>query len=259
MTKLFEKTDHEIDQFKEDIEFQSRYVWSEEDHILNDDSDGIENEWKSSRLKVVYKTFENEYNSHVDKGIYFYGCPYEIYQSTFNERMKKFLSRHDDHRLIDFIESEFESGAFLFKRPYVSSERMKKIQSSLRRRYEFLLDKVNEEGYELILLENDTVKIDKKNNNLIFEDDISESWNNKERIIALYHLGVLDYLKNQEELTTVNKIAKAIKSFTGINQSTIQSYINPIFNSYAAQEKSALNDQNQVKHVADFIDKHIRN
>lgn len=262
MKKLFEKTDYEIELFRDDASFESANHWVDEKHYLKDDSEEIEKEWINNRLKIVHSTFEKEYDSYVKKRKYFYGCPHELYLETFKERLSLHLSKHEDYTLITFIESEFKDGVFLFNRPYVSSEKMQKIQASLRKRYEFLVERAQEEKYNIILLENDKVQINKIVKNTLIDDedlieDISGEFTLKERIIALHHLGVLKYLYNNEEINSVNQVAKAVRSFTGFNYKSIQSFINPIFNQETDQSKSALNKIDQVKNVQKHLDNYV--
>ena len=262
MSTLFKKTDHEIELFREDAACMSEHSWSDEKHIIKDNSEEIERLWLDDRLKIVHSTFRKEYDSHVKKGKYFYGCPHELYLETFKERLSSHLSKHEDYTLITFIESEFKDGVFLFNRPYVSSEKMQKIQASLRKRYEFLVERAQEEKYNIILLENDKVQINKIVKNTLIDDedlieDNSGTFEIRERIIALHKLGILNYLYNHPEITSVLRIAKAIRSFTGFNFNTVQSYINPIFHTYANQSNSALKDKDQVEEIQKHLDNHV--
>jgi len=262
MEELFEKTDYEIELFRDDAAYESAHVWTNEKHYIRDDAGEIEEDWINNRLKIVHSTFEKEYDSYVKKRKYFYGCPHELYLETFKERLSLHLSKHEDYTLITFIESEFKDGVFLFNRPYVSSEKMQKIQASLRKRYEFLVERAQEEKYNIILLENDKVQINKiVKNTLIDDDDLIEdnsgAFEIKERIIVLYKLGILDYLYNHPEIDSVSRIAKAVKSFTGFNYTTVQPYINPIFNKYTDQSKSALKDKSQVEEIQKHLDNHV--
>ena len=88
-------------------------------------------------------------------------------------------------------------------------------------------------------------------------EDNSGTFDIRERIIALHKLGILDYLYNHPEIDSVLRIAKAIKSFTGFNYTTVQSYINPILNKYADQSKSALKDKSQVEEIQKHLDNHV--
>ena len=262
MSTLFKKTDHEIELFREDAACMSEHSWSDEKHIIKDNSEEIERLWLDDRLKIVHSTFRKEYDSHVKKGKYFYGCPHELYLETFNKRLSSHLSKHKDYTLITFIESEFKDGVFLFNRSYVSYEKMQKIQASLRKRFEFLVERAQEEKYNIILLENDNVQIKKiVKKNLIDDDDliedISGEFTLKERVIALHNLGVLKYLYNNAEINSVNQVAKAVRSFTGFNYRSIQPLINPIFNKEVDQSNSAINNIKQVENVQKHLDNYV--
>jgi hypothetical protein len=65
-----------------------------------------------------------------------------------------------------------------------------------------------------------------------------------ERIVFMQELGILDYLsiKMNKELHnfSANKLAEIVSTFSGISQSTAQSYLNPIFSKGVDQQKSPL-------------------
>ena len=74
-----------------------------------------------------------------------------------------------------------------------------------------------------------------------------------EKIIFMRELGILDYLKKQQPFnTSINKLAEVISAFTGINQTTAQSYLNPIFSKGVDQSKSPLSEKN-LKAVAEKL------
>ncbi|MDB9755187.1 hypothetical protein OAB20_02720 [Winogradskyella sp.] len=262
MRTLFKETDHAIELFREVAACKDEHSWSEEEHIIKDNSEEIKQQWVDDRLKIVHSTFEKEYDSYVENREYFYGCPHELYLETYDQRLSSHLSKHEDYTVITFIESEFKDGVFLFNRSNVSYEKMQKIQASLRKRFEFLVEKAREEHYNVILSENDKVKIEQiVKNNLIDDDDLIEdnsgTFDIRERIIALHKLGILDYLYNHREIDSVLRIAKAIKSFTGFNYTTVQSYINPIFNLHNDQSNSALKDKDQIEKIQKHLDDHV--
>lgn len=66
----------------------------------------------------------------------------------------------------------------------------------------------------------------------------------KEKIVFLHELGILDYLQekmNNESVNfSANKLAEVISTFTCIDQPTAQSYLNPIFSEYAKQKNNPL-------------------
>ena len=260
MINLFEKTDYEIERFEEDASSQFQNFWTKDDHIIRDDADDIEKKWVDDRLKVVYEKFEGEYELYIQNGNYFYGCPFEIYAKTFDERLKDYLLDYEDNSAITFIEYELKKGVLCYNRPFISANRMQKIRASLRKRYEFLIFKADEEDYIILLGDNDLAFIEKaKVKGAIDAEDLLEDSSSgftiKERIIAMHHLGVLDFLNNHEDIDNVNKIAQAVSSFTGFKKGTIQSYINPIYRAGSTDPiKGALYDKKDVKKVLNHLE-----
>ena len=71
-----------------------------------------------------------------------------------------------------------------------------------------------------------------------------------EKIIMLYKLGVLDFLKTKHPFnTSTNKLASAISGITGIRQETTQLFINPIDNPNTNQKNNPLETSSTVKKV----------
>lgn len=72
-----------------------------------------------------------------------------------------------------------------------------------------------------------------------------------EKIVFLYELGILDYLQKKmiDELHgfSANKLAEIISTFTGIEQKTAQSYLNPMFTKDAIQKNNPLTKINLEK------------
>lgn len=71
-----------------------------------------------------------------------------------------------------------------------------------------------------------------------------------EKIIMLHELGVLEYLKGKTPFNlSTNALASVISGITGGKPETIQSYINPIFNSEVSQKNNPLKTTNTVDKV----------
>ncbi len=72
-----------------------------------------------------------------------------------------------------------------------------------------------------------------------------------EKIVFLHELGVLEYLQNKmiEELHgfSANKLAEILSTFTGIEQTTAQSYLSPMFNKDNVQRNNPLSENSLVK------------
>jgi len=86
-----------------------------------------------------------------------------------------------------------------------------------------------------------------ENNDISNTETILDYSDNKypERIVFMYELGIIEYLRNIPPFnTSTNKLAEVLSTFTGIKQSTLQSYINPILSKDVDKKKSPLNEKN---------------
>lgn len=80
--------------------------------------------------------------------------------------------------------------------------------------------------------------------NLDFSDDTST----KEKLILLDELGVIDFLKSKPPFnTSTNALATALSGVLGIKQSTLQSYLSPMFNPDNEQRNNPRNNHNLVE------------
>ena len=74
---------------------------------------------------------------------------------------------------------------------------------------------------------------------------------NAERIVFLSELGILDYLQkkmnNKLHGCSINKLAEVVSTFTGVPQSTVQSYLNPMFSKGVDQSKNPASPRNIIK------------
>jgi len=71
-----------------------------------------------------------------------------------------------------------------------------------------------------------------------------------EKIIMLYKMGVFDFLRKQDPFkASTNLLASAISGITGIDEGTVQSYINPIDNPTVKQKNNPLTSAKTVKKV----------
>ena len=72
-----------------------------------------------------------------------------------------------------------------------------------------------------------------------------------ERIVFLYELGILDFLqkKMNDELHgfSANKLAEVVSTFIDVPCRTAQSYLNPIYSTYADQSKNPVTERNLEK------------
>lgn len=94
-------------------------------------------EWIESELESLREIFTKEFNALTDKKKYFFGCSFEIYQNTYNERLSTFLNTFSDIDESVFIKQEFEKNI-----KYHTNEIIQKqIEYSLSLRNEFLNNK----------------------------------------------------------------------------------------------------------------------
>lgn len=71
-----------------------------------------------------------------------------------------------------------------------------------------------------------------------------------EKIIFLHELGILDHLRKQDPFNvSINAMAKAISTFTGLKHETIQSYLNPIYSPTENQKNNPLKREKKVEKV----------
>jgi len=105
---------------------------------------------------------------------------------------------------------------------------------------------------ELILATDKHEKTD--NSKTKKEEFIDYSGNSAaEKIVFLNELGILDLLNKKAPFnTSTNKLAEVISAFTGINQSTAQSYLNPIFSKDVDKSKSPISEKN-LKSVSEKL------
>ena len=121
------------------------------------------------------------------------------------------------------------------------------IKSVIENRLNPLLNYVINE-IELSIIEVKTTKTDEG-----YNVDLSDT-KGTEKIIMLYKLGVLDFLKEKHPfISSVNSLASALSGVTGINQGTVQSYINPIFSNQVDKTKSPLSSEKSVKKVTEKL------
>lgn len=115
----------------------------------------------AEKIKVA---FEREYKKAEG---YFYGCNSNVYKETYFNRLKEFNSFFVDSEEIDFIKEELEVGIFQHKfkdfnssffdydindnfQISIEDETDKHIYYSLKKRFAFLQDRANKNGYNLV-------------------------------------------------------------------------------------------------------------
>ena len=107
-----------------------------------------ESSWVEQNEKSIADQLDKEYNNLIAKKEYFYGCPFEIYHSSYNARLKDFLSEYPDANESDFILIELNHrGNLIFGYAYEKTK--KNISFSEKKRNKFLEERINNLGYSL--------------------------------------------------------------------------------------------------------------
>ena len=219
--------------------------------------------------KDITSSFFTEYLKYY-KTDYFLGCSFEVYEKTYNQRLKDYLAEFFDADEISFITDELDEGIYNYKfkefnsdsfdgDTILSYEKLKKqIHHSLKKRLEFLSHKAKENGRDLVYNELENLTTEKEMYSL---EPIKHSLETKkeevlmdysdskltEKIIALREIGVLAFLNAKEPFnTSTNRLAEYLSLCLGEKTTSIQSYINPIINK-SDQTKSPYSTEKTVK------------
>ena len=266
MEHLFERTDYEIEQYMEDALSQSE-VFTDNENITPE----AEEQWFETRKKKIYDTFKEEYDEYEENFEYFFGCSLSVYKYNYKRRMEGFLSSFEDYDVYDFLMNEFEQGLFTFNRKYMDPEMTKKIEASLRKRFMFLKEQANEEGYEVKVIENERVVLNKietitpNTNESEIEDDDEYVFDGPDltgasipvRLLYLYELGVIDFLKAKHPfISSCNSLSRALSPILNSRVDSINRPLRLIYNSELDNNRHPLNNEEnyeKVKHELNEI------
>lgn len=108
--------------------------------------------------------------------------------------------------------------------------------------------------YEQLIVINDYCELIKSFNESKDEvldeiTDYSDTYRN-EKIVFLYKLGVIDFLREYPLFaSSTNKLAKYLSAVTGEKAGTLQSYLNPIISRDASQKNNPLINEDLVEDV----------
>lgn len=141
----FEKTFQQFEDYAQSFSLREDPENGNYEHIFE-----IEQYQKSeyNKLNIIFK---EEYQSYINQGIYFYGCPFEVYLRTYKNRLDSFIKKHkfeykfNDNKTSEilFIENElkekFEYNPYLF----IDEDLKAIIDKSIFDRNELLNDKLN--------------------------------------------------------------------------------------------------------------------
>jgi len=232
---------------------------------------------------------ENELNSHLKKmykasienNCYWEHCSFNTYKITNGDRLKSYLLEYEDEdaQPIDFYKKELEwvdalistnhgerfldkldperekfifiteSGLGLYF-DILDYEILYKLQLAFEKKIIFLQEKISS-----LNAKPETAKeLGNSNPDPHIEIDLIDT-TGVEKIILLEKLGVLDFIKTKYPYLAVNNLASLISGFSGMNQRTVQSYLNPMYSDNAQQNNNPLNSVAKVKKIEAILKK----
>ncbi|WP_111308567.1 hypothetical protein [Confluentibacter sediminis] len=202
---------------------------------------------------LIEKTFSKEYKKLTDDLTYFLGCPYSIYASTYETRLKSFKDNYMDAEEHNFIIDELNLISSYQFPEFIETGLKKSIKYSLEKTNNYLKEKLQSLGYKIentITKEGKINSIAVKNASVIKLDtepiiDLSDS-KAKDKIRFLGLIGFFDFIKEKEPYLNINQIASLLSAITSIKQQTIQPYINPILSKEVSQNNNPFNDKPKV-------------
>lgn len=188
-------------------------------------------QWEKARLNEVYEAFNKDYLKYIKEGKYFFGCSLNVYKKHLESRKKLYYEASDNTDEVGFILNELAIGKLDFDHGICDTDTVNILDINLKLRYNLLLNRLTELGYntEGILDINRAAK--PKVSPIESEIDLSDT-NRKEKVIYLNELGIIKYLKDHFHRANLsnNQLAALLSAITGVNQRTMQSYINPLLN-----------------------------
>jgi len=182
----------------------------------------LENDWK---VNFSIKEFDKFYKTRLAENENDFE---EIYKRELAE-----LNKTDENKpnFIKDVKEYVNDLITTYKKNYIYVKRDKNLLSVASSFISFLDSKLNQ------------------NETIMPNIDLSDS-DGTEKIIMLYKMGIFDFLKKQEPFnTSKNSLANAISGITGMEEKTVQSYINPIDNPKTVQKNNPLTHTKTVKKV----------
>jgi len=206
----------------------------------------------------IVTSFDKEYNQFVDEEKYFLGCPFRIYESTYLKRLENFMEHNaqDKYDESHFVKTELLDTLEFDVEAILEYETRRKLQKSLFRRKEFLIDRLESIGFIYRVRKDEygkIISVSHKGTKAIIKQepalDLSDT-SLAEKIIYLKLLGVYDYLVSKEPFhMSKNALAMIISAITGGKATSVQSAINPIDNPSASQKNNPLENDKKVKAI----------
>lgn len=215
------------------------------------DSSNPDHDAKVSNLEFeIILDFPKLYEQSMQDNYFWEYCPFNVYEANYKQRLNEFYLLYPDASETDFLNEELQLlNTFIYEKDYIIDkelnyvhpikiktfgfekrsineligfEMVKKIEFSQKKKIEFIKTKIEIQQKGII---------DKSNNKSLKNEiyiDYSDN-TDAEKIVFMNELGIVDYLRQKQPFnTSTNKLAEVISAFTGIKQTTAQSYLNPI-------------------------------
>lgn len=205
-----------------------------------------------------FKTFEFSHKNE----LYYDWCSLHVYKKTLDHRYKDYNQRFVDTDEIEFMIEEYKKILYIYKYldivQFIDDRNKKIINKSKNQKNEFLLNFFKNKNIQVNIFHNELDRLELFH---IEYKEIEELVNNKElldlfdssaieKILYLHHLGVLDFLKQQQPfLSSTNRLAIVLSAITGVKRETIQPMLNPIFSKNVDNKNNPLNSQIAVDKV----------
>lgn len=201
--------------------------------------------------KQIEEEFIKQYKNFVANNQYFFGCPIEIYELNYQERMIEFMSKNNGSKEIDFLIQELNSIKFNpdSSKQNIPKEYHEEIKRSFKRQEEFILEKVDLLDYDVIE-ENSKYSYEIRPFTNQAKNSDKSILSATEKVIYLELLGVTDFIRSKAKNNiSTNQLSEIIGLITGENNTTIQSYLNPIGNPNVEQRRNPMNKTDKVKAI----------
>ncbi len=199
----------------------------------------------------IKREYIKQYKNFVKKNQYFFGCPIEVYEHTYQERLNNFLPKNGDSKEIDFLIKELNSikSTTDSSPERIPEEYQEKVKYSLKRQKELILEKIDLLDYDIVE-ENSKYSYEIRPVSNETKNSENSILSATEKVIYLELLGVIDFIRSKANNgISINQLAKIIGLITGENEKTIQSYLNPMESSQANQKNNPMDKTDKVESI----------
>jgi len=198
-------------------------------------------------------------SNNPDNSDSFRGKTFEGYKNDYPNLIENYKKRHIDNDEINFIETELR----LIKeyiRPIIESQKTELEEKGVFDLKKMIID-ADLSSYNKIISFLETRKSELEPESSISEPlDLSENSSAVEKIIYLYELGMIDFLRSKPEfISSTNLMATFLSAITSEKASTLQTSLNRLINNDFEDKNHPYRTFNTVEKVRQsLIDKNIK-